>query len=553
MLGRHQEAPVELAAVDAKQVDLIGTVGGAPVARRERRRCADRGPRSRRPSASRPHLHCTRNSAPADLEYQVGSANARSAAGTRRCRACGRGSDFQFGGHALLIGVEARTYVRTGAGRNAQPGGMNSGTSKSSARRAPTVRRSRARRTLPDRRGARAPGGTPRVGLIELGDHPRVDRLHVAEQPVGVRAQGVAHLAQVLRPAPAPSACTSPASSARRGAASGRAPRPRSARARPPRAPRRASRRRSPAPARRSSTPRWPPWCARPRPPPGRPTAPRRPWPGHRPRPPPPPPRRPAPDGRRPARPRRSARSAAARPRRGSGRRRPPPRRGSRRRGRRQRRRGSAARRGDRPRRDRRTSGTGDRKIATADRAPRPQVTSSPTMSERRYDPQSIEPKWQDVWARERTWEVSNEDIDPAPEVLRAGDAPLSERRAPHRAPEELRARRRDRALPPAHRPPCPAPDGLRRLRAAGREPRDPHRGPPAALHRRVDRRSSSRRSGGGGSRSTGRARSPRTSRRTTAGRSGSSCSCSSGTWPTASRRRSSGVPTTPPCWPTSR
>jgi leucyl-tRNA synthetase len=31
-------------------------------------------------------------------------------------------------------------------------------------------------------------------------------------------------------------------------------------------------------------------------------------------------------------------------------------------------------------------------------------------MSPRRYDPSSIEPKWQEVWARERTWEVSNED-----------------------------------------------------------------------------------------------------------------------------------------------
>ncbi len=30
-------------------------------------------------------------------------------------------------------------------------------------------------------------------------------------------------------------------------------------------------------------------------------------------------------------------------------------------------------------------------------------------MSERRYDPAQIEPKWQDVWARERTWEVSND------------------------------------------------------------------------------------------------------------------------------------------------
>jgi len=30
-------------------------------------------------------------------------------------------------------------------------------------------------------------------------------------------------------------------------------------------------------------------------------------------------------------------------------------------------------------------------------------------MSELRYDPKAIEPRWQDVWARERTWEVSNE------------------------------------------------------------------------------------------------------------------------------------------------
>src|ERR1039458_5641649 len=30
-------------------------------------------------------------------------------------------------------------------------------------------------------------------------------------------------------------------------------------------------------------------------------------------------------------------------------------------------------------------------------------------MSPRRYEPRQIEPKWQDLWARERTWEVSNE------------------------------------------------------------------------------------------------------------------------------------------------
>jgi leucyl-tRNA synthetase len=30
-------------------------------------------------------------------------------------------------------------------------------------------------------------------------------------------------------------------------------------------------------------------------------------------------------------------------------------------------------------------------------------------MSERRYDPSSIEPRWQELWARERTWEVQND------------------------------------------------------------------------------------------------------------------------------------------------
>jgi len=34
-------------------------------------------------------------------------------------------------------------------------------------------------------------------------------------------------------------------------------------------------------------------------------------------------------------------------------------------------------------------------------------------MSERRYDPRTIEPKWQELWAREHTWEVSN---DPQPD-----------------------------------------------------------------------------------------------------------------------------------------
>src|SRR5437588_590254 len=32
-------------------------------------------------------------------------------------------------------------------------------------------------------------------------------------------------------------------------------------------------------------------------------------------------------------------------------------------------------------------------------------------MTEHRYDPTLIEPKWQEIWARESTWEVPNEPI----------------------------------------------------------------------------------------------------------------------------------------------
>jgi leucyl-tRNA synthetase len=35
-------------------------------------------------------------------------------------------------------------------------------------------------------------------------------------------------------------------------------------------------------------------------------------------------------------------------------------------------------------------------------------------MADRRYDPSQIEPKWQELWARERTWEVSNDALEEA-------------------------------------------------------------------------------------------------------------------------------------------
>ena len=83
-----------------------------------------------------------------------------------------------------------------------------------------------------------------------------------------------------------------------------------------------------------------------------------------------------------------------------------------------------------------------------------------------RYDPKAIEPKWQKVWADEGTWEVSDEPGRQA-DGLRARDAPVHQRRAPHRAPEELRGRRRGGALPPPQRRLRAASDRLRRVRPA--------------------------------------------------------------------------------------
>ncbi len=47
-------------------------------------------------------------------------------------------------------------------------------------------------------------------------------------------------------------------------------------------------------------------------------------------------------------------------------------------------------------------------------------------MSERRYDPGEIEPRWQALWARERTWEVFNEGADPVRPGMSSAQAPSS-------------------------------------------------------------------------------------------------------------------------------
>src|SRR5918993_973550 len=52
--------------------------------------------------------------------------------------------------------------------------------------------------------------------------------------------------------------------------------------------------------------------------------------------------------------------------------------------------------------------------VRIADGKPAPDRAANLTalMSEHRYDPRAIEPKWQAVWERERTWEVSNDEVD---------------------------------------------------------------------------------------------------------------------------------------------
>ena len=97
------------------------------------------------------------------------------------------------------------------------------------------------------------------------------------------------------------------------------------------------------------------------------------------------------------------------------------------------------------------------------------------------------------------------------------------------------------------------APDGLRRVRAAGREPRDQDRRAPARLDGGIDRRLPAAVPRVGDlDRLVARARDLRT-RATTAGRSGSSSSCSRAGLAYRARRPSSGARTTRRCSPTSR
>ena len=132
--------------------------------------------------------------------------------------------------------------------------------------------------------------------------------------------------------------------------------------------------------------------------------------------------------------------------------------------------------------------------------------------TERRYDPKSVEPKWQALWERERTWEVSNDDAGGDPfyvlEML-----PYPSRRPAHGSSQELCGRGRGRALPaPRRARGCSIPSATTRSACRRRTTRS-RAGSTRASRPRSRSRPSTASSTRGACRSTGRASSPPTSR----------------------------------------
>jgi len=157
----------------------------------------------------------------------------------------------------------------------------------------------------------------------------------------------------------------------------------------------------------------------------------------------------------------------------------------------------------------------------------------------RRYNPQQIEPKWQEVWAREGTWTVSNKPAGAGRGHRGAAEKSYVLEMLPYPSGEPHIGHLKNYALG----------DAIAHFRRrTGRRVLHPMGydafGLPAenyAIATGVQPRESTDQSIAAFRRAT------------TAGRSGSFCGCSSVISRTASRRPSSGVPTTRPCSPTSR
>ena len=174
-------------------------------------------------------------------------------------------------------------------------------------------------------------------------------------------------------------------------------------------------------------------------------------------------------------------------------------------------------------------------------------------MAEHRYDPRTIEPKWQAIWEREQTWHVSNDEATDLPKsyVLEMLPYPSGEPHMGHLknyavgdAVAHFHRRTGRRVLHPIGYDAFGLPAENHAIRT-GEHPRDSTAASIAQFQREFRE--------WGVSFDWSREFATQRSARTTAGRSGCSCASSSAGSPTARRRPSTGARRTPPCSPTSR
>ena len=169
-----------------------------------------------------------------------------------------------------------------------------------------------------------------------------------------------------------------------------------------------------------------------------------------------------------------------------------------------------------------------------------------------RYDPKQIEPKWQQVWRDERTWHVSNEPHDgPSSYVLVMLPYPSGEPHIGHLkvysvgdAIAHFRRRRGHRVLQPMGYDAFGLPAENHAIKT-GQHPRESTEASIAAFRRAFDELGHLDRLGP-------RVRHAR-ARVLPLDPVAVPASSTSAAWRTARRPRSTGAPTTRPCWPTSR